>query len=215
MQTFSQVVWQRSEQIRHQIDQLDFLQQLRTGELSRERFEYYMGQDRLYLEQYAKVLAGLAAQAPDQQAALFWAESSRTCVLVEGALHEQHAEADQTAASPACLAYTSFLLSRLVRGGYPVAVAAVLPCYWIYQDVGERLLAAVDDLPGHPFGDWISTYGDETFAASVRTARDIADACWAQSGPAVREAMESAYLTASRYEWMFWGAAHRMEVWPV
>jgi len=214
MHTFSQLVWQRSADIRERIDQLDLLNQLRTGELSRERFENYMTQDQLYLAEYSRVLAGLATQAPDQQAALLWAESSRNCVLVESQLHQQYAD-DQAVASPTCVAYTSYLTSRLVRGGYPVAVAGVLPCYWIYQDVGERLLAGVDDLAAHPFGEWITTYGDEVFAASVVTARAIADECHRTAGEPVRRAMEEAYLTASRYEWMFWDAAHRMERWPL
>ena len=31
----------------------------------------------------------------------------------------------------------------------------------------------------------------------------------------VREEMRAAYLKATRYEWMFWDSAYRLEAWPV
>lgn len=223
--TFTTDAWERTAGIRAAIDALPFLTELESGALDRATFAEYMTQDALYLGDYARVLAGLATRATDPAHTLFFAGSARDAIAVERELHAAHVDVDAAvheaagtaAMSPTTRAYTSYLLG-LLAGPYEVAVAGVLPCYWIYQDVGARLLdrvgAAVHDVARHPYGDWIAQYGDEEFAASVEQAKAIADGC-AQAAPHLRAAMDLAYDTASRYEWMFWDAAHRRETWPV
>lgn len=214
--SFTDDAWAATAGIRTAIDGLDFVRELGDGSLDRERFTYYMAQDALYLADYSRALAGLAAMATDADHSLFWSKASHEAIVVERALHAEHVE-DFAAAtmSPTCRAYTAYLLSLLTSGSYAVAVAGVLPCFWIYQDVGQRLLAAAGDLTDHPYGDWISAYADEAFAESVAQARAITDTLAAQADPATVRRMHEAYATASRYEWMFWDAAHRQETWPV
>lgn len=214
--SFSARTWAATAGIRAAIDELAFVRELGDGSLQRQRFTYYMAQDALYLGDYARVLAGLAVMAPEAEQSLFWARSAHETVVVERSLHTAHVD-DFSAArmSPTCRGYTAYLLSLLVGGSYPVAVAGVLPCFWIYQDVGERLLAVAGDLHAHPYGDWIGAYADDAFAQSVRQARAIADELAASADPATVTRMHEAFATASRYEWMFWDAAHREEAWPV
>ncbi|MCH8611854.1 thiaminase II [Arsenicicoccus dermatophilus] len=214
--TFTLDTWERSRAIRTAIDELPFVRGLGDGTLDRERFTYYMAQDALYLADYARVLATLAGQATDPDDTTFWADSARTAVAVERELHGAHVQ-DFAAVtrSPTCLAYTSYLASLTTQGSYAVAVAGVLPCYWIYQDVGDALLRSAGDLTTHAYGDWIGTYADEAFAASVATAKAIADRCAEGACAETVERMHVAYATASRYEWMFWDAAWRQETWPV
>lgn len=45
-----------------------------------------------------------------------------------------------TPVGPTSLAYTSYLPAVCATGSYAEAVAAVLPCYWVYRDVGRTLL---------------------------------------------------------------------------
>ena len=101
------------------------------------------------------------------------------------------------------------------RERYPALAAGILPCFWIYEDVGRRLKDRVGDLTGHPYADWIGTYGDPAFAASTEQAKQILDRTAAQPDPGTVERMHEAFATASRYEWMFWDAAWRQETWPV
>ena len=55
-------------------------------------------------------------------------------------LHERHVrDLGAWQRSPTCTAYGSYLLSLTTLGCYPVLVAGVLPCFWIYDDVGRRL----------------------------------------------------------------------------
>ena len=94
-----------------------------------------------------------------------------------------------------------------------MAVAALLPCFQIYHEVGKRLHAL--SAPANPYQRWIDTYQDEAFGQSVREVLAHTDAAHDATGAAERLLMREAYLKAVRYEWMFWDSAYRLEAWPV
>lgn len=217
--TFTDDAWTATADIRARIEALPFLAQLRDGSLDAETFGFYMTQDALYLAGYARALAAAGAQSGSSEELVFFAEAARDCIVVERELHDSRVTDSQGAAmSPTCAAYTSYLLSLAADGSYPVLVAGVLPCFWIYEDVGTRLKAEVSaagGLEAHPYGDWIDTYGDPDFAEQTRRAKEIADAAARRSGDDVRARMLAAFTRACQYEWMFWESAQRHEAWPV
>ena len=92
-------------------------------------------------------------------------------------------------------------------------MAAVLPCYWIYWEVGKEL-----ERKGSPnalYQKWIETYASEEFAVVVRGVIEAADQTAARLTPDQRDAMRRCFVNTSRYEWMFWDMAYRREPWPV
>ncbi|GMA38189.1 TenA family protein [Mobilicoccus caccae] len=216
MTSFTQTAWTHIEGIRAGIDALPFVTELADGTLDRARFDHYMAQDALYLFEYGRTLAACATQSSTSDDLIFWAAAARETIVVERVLHEAHV-GDMTATepSPTCVAYTGFLSSLVAGGCYPVLAAGVLPCFWIYKDVGDRLLEAAGDLEQHAYGDWIATYADEDFAESTRQAIAIVDRLADESSPQVRERMLAAFGRAAQFEWMFWDAAHRRETWPI
>ncbi|MEW9554524.1 TenA family protein [Nonomuraea sp. NPDC050783] len=216
---FCDDMWLRTADLMTAIHEHPFNAALGDGTLDPDRFAFYIVQDARYLESFSKALATASARAADPEEAAFFALSAHTALAAERLLHagyvaELGADAAGLATSPTCLAYASFLQATALSAAYPVLVAAVLPCFWIYQDVGTALLKRAGDLDGHPYGKWISTYSDPEFAASVEQAKAIADRLAAAADPATREAMERAYRTAAAYEWMFWDSAWRREGWP-
>ena len=216
MASFTLDAWAQIEPVRAAIDGLPFLIALRDGDLAPERFTYYLAQDAHYLADYARVLAACAAEATDPDEVVFWSTSSGQAILVERTLHASHvADFGAIAPSPTCTAYTSYLLALAGAGSHPTLVAGVLPCFWIYADVGSRLKAAVAGISGHPYADWIATYGDPAFEAATEQVRCLTDRLAQDAGPGTRRAMHRAFHTAARYEWMFWDAAWRQEDWPI
>jgi len=214
--TFTEQAWQAIQPIRAAIDAHPFLDGLERGTLPTATFLHYLAQDAAYLGAYSKVLASAAARAHDPGALSFWSAAAADAIAVERRLHESHGvDAAAVEASPTCAAYTSYLLALTATSSYPVVVAGVLPCFWIYDDVGRRLAERVGDLDGHPYADWIGTYGDPAFSAATATARQLVDAAAEVASAADLERMRHAFTTASRYEWMFWDAAWRREEWPV
>ena len=96
---------------------------------------------------------------------------------------------------------------------YAEGVAAVLPCYWIYWEVGKHLLDRGS--PDQRYRRWIGTYGGEDFGAVVQEVLDVADRVGAEVGNRERELMHQHFRLASRYEWMFWDMGYRQEQWPL
>lgn len=213
--TFTTDTWERTTSIREAIQTHPFVTGLGDGTLPRATFQEYLAQDARYLADHARVLAALALQAEDPDEVVFWSNASREAIVVERELHATHVELDAAIMNPTCRAYTSYLLSLTTRGSYGVAAAGVLPCFWIYAEVGKRLLAKAGDLGGHPYGDWIGLYADEAFDTQVEQAKVIVDRLASTTGQDEVERMHEAFATASRYEWMFWDAAWRLESWPV
>lgn len=214
--TFTDEVWAETAGIRARIDALPFLVALEDGTLPRDRFDHYMAQDALYLVEFARVLAHAAARSSTTEELLFWSDGAANTIRGERALHERHVQdLEATTMSPTCRAYTSFLLSGCAGGSYGVIAASVLPCYWIYDDVGTRLKDRIGDLADHPYADWIGTYGDPAFVAATDRARGLVDDAARRAGPDELAAMRSAFTTAARYEHLFWDAAWHTEGWPV
>lgn len=213
---FTDELWEEIAPIKKAIDQGQFVRGLGDGSLSQDKFNYYMVQDALYLAAYAKVLAGLATFAQDPDDLVFWAEASANSIKVERELHASHVDVMAEATpSPTCRAYSDFLAAQLASGEYGIVAAAVLPCFWIYQVVGTELLDTAGDLEKHPYGDWIGMYANPVFAEETKIVRGIVDRAAEGVLELQRQRMRDAFVQASRYEWMFWDAAWRMETWPI
>lgn len=214
--SFSAEAWSRITSIREAIDRLPFLTGLEDGSLPRDEFVHYLAQDVHYLGHYSRALAMCSSQADTVDQQLFWATSAARALAVETELHAAHV--DDIAAvlpSPTCVAYTSYLLATATQGCHPELAASILPCFWIYQDVGTRLHERAGDLTGHPYGDWIGTYADPAFADATAMAISIVDDLAARADGSTVDRMHAAFRRATQYEWMFWDAAWRQETWPV
>ena len=217
---FCDDVWNRCAKLVRAIHEHPFNTALGDGTLDRERFAFYLVQDARYLEAFSKALATASVRSNDQDDAAFFASSAHTALVAERSLHAGYLKdygltADDVAGvitSPTCLGYASFLQATALAEPYPVLVAAVLPCFWVYQDVGEALVARA--AADHPYRAWIDTYADPEFAASVQRAKSIADRLADTADSATRDAMTGAFCRAAEYEWLFWDSAWRRETWP-
>jgi thiaminase/transcriptional activator TenA len=212
--SFCADAWDRTAGTRAEIYRLPFVAALGDGTLPLDRFVGYMVQDAYYLREYARVLATAAAKADVVADLAFFARGAVTAVEVEAALHaSRSAGAPDPGPSPTCTAYTSFLLATAQTDSYAELVAAVLPCYWLYSDVGTVLSERAARLTDHPYGDWIGTYADPAFEAATATVRAVADRLAAESGPATVDRMHARFALACEYERRFWEAAWVAESW--
>lgn len=213
-----------SAPVREAVDALPFLAALGDGTLPPAVFRHYLEQDACYLREYARALALLAARAPEPEHASAWAGSAAGAVAAERELHADllgHAllagaagPAGGPEPSPTTLAYASWLVAQAATAPYPVAAAAVLPCFTVYAEVGLALAGAAAGRADHPYARWTAAYADEAFqGAAERAAGAVAEAVAAE--PRHEDAAVAAAVRATRFEWMFWDAAWRREGWPV
>jgi thiaminase (transcriptional activator TenA) len=198
-----------------------FLAGLADGTLAPASFAFYVVQDALYLRDYARALAAVASRATDAGGAELFARHAAGVVSVERRLHESlladlgldPAAVDAAEPAPTTLAYTSYLLAATTGGSYAEGVAAVLPCYWIYREVGRELQHRGS--PDPRYQRWIDTYGGAEFDADVREVLAVADRLGPGLGAAERARAHDRFRVTSRYEWMFWDMGYRQEAWPV
>ncbi|ALJ19770.1 bifunctional hydroxymethylpyrimidine kinase/phosphomethylpyrimidine kinase [Microbacterium sp. No. 7] len=199
--------WEHIDGIRAGIDELPFVRGLGDGTLDRAAFTWYLAQDALYLRDYSRALAEASRLAPTAEEQVFWATGAQSAIAAELQLHESWvsaADIAETRPSDVTTAYLDHLRAASFRGGYPELIAALLPCYWLYQDIGERLRALSH--ADHPYGSWLDTYGDPVFAASTRRAIDIVTRAAADADEQTRRTMREAFRRSAAHEHAFFAA---------
>ncbi|PRB12838.1 thiamine-phosphate pyrophosphorylase [Microbacterium sp. MYb72] len=210
--------WEGISDIRSGIDELPLIRALADGTLDRDAFVFYLAQDALYLREYARVLAEASRLAPSSAEQAFWAESAHGAIVGELELHASWLtpatgvgqETFAAAPAPTTTAYLDHLRSVAFGGDYAELIAAILPCFWLYTDLGRRLHAgefgeyARD--PRHPYASWLVTYADPGFEAATETAIAYVSRAAAASSPSRRERMLRAFEIASAHELAFFAA---------
>lgn len=224
----TEALWKDVQPIVRDIERLPFLDELASGTLAPKAFVNYLLQDRLYLRGYARAMALLAARAGTPDEGRFWADSSATALAVEEGMHaalladprlgprkaEILGNREDAEPSPTTLGYVSFLTATAAVDPYPVGVAGVLPCFWVYAHAGKVLVEKAGKLEdGHPYRTWVATYDSADFDRATRRAVSILERHLMQADEAGRQRMISTFTLACRYELRFWATAHRFEDW--
>ena len=198
-----------------------FIVGLGDGTLPLERFRYYMRQDYVFLIEFCRVIGMAAAKAEDLEDMGWFARLLDETLNTEMALHVSFCEdfgitekdLRNTEPSPTTLAYTRHLIQAAFVGGAGEIAAAILPCSWGYSEIGRMLLDRGTPADQPLYTRWIEMYASPEFAELAEQLKAFIDRS-AEGGPQVVQRMETNFKYSSRYEWMFWDAAYRMEEWP-
>ena len=181
-----------------------FLTGLTDGTLPPERFRYYLQQDAAYLDAFSQALRDLAVKAPRRE----WAATLRR--------HANEAIAAEKKLPPAPMApvnyaYVNHFRLAVAKGTFAEGLAALLPCYWIYQEVGRELVWKGSRNP--EYQKWIDNYAGEEYAKSVRQVLAMYDAQAPKLTAAQLARTKELFVLSARYEYLFWDMAWREEQW--
>jgi thiaminase/transcriptional activator TenA len=215
--SFSQQLRTDTEPIWRRIFAHPFLREIKDGTLPLEKFRYYLVQDYLYLEGFARTVALALAKAPDSQT--LEQLSRRVLTPVERPLHHKImaaagvslADVQRIGHSPTNTAYTNHMLKTASLFGLGPTAAALLPCPWSYHELKDMVGQSEHPL----YGQWTAFYVAGLLQDSVNAWRGFVDAAAQRASAQEREAMREAFLTSSRYEYLFWEMAYRQEQWPI
>jgi thiaminase/transcriptional activator TenA len=219
---FSESLRSQARPIWRAIERHPFLVELQAGTLPLERFTYFILQDYLYLLDFAQVLCVAAGKADDFPTLELLARHALLAVEVERDFHAGFGktlglsprELEKTPKAPVTEAYTRHLQAIGRRGSLGEVTAALLPCYWIYGLVGKRLRRGGARKPA-VYRKWVETYASEAYWKAVREQIRLVDRLGKEAGPRERRLMRHHFLLSSRYEYLFWDQAYRLERWPV
>lgn len=199
-----------------------FLRGLADGSLEEASFRYYITQDALYLREYGRALALVASKAPHASWTAFFCKCAHETYEVEGGFHQEFlshfktsVEQETAAAvqSPNSTLYTSFVLTTVHDRAFYEGLAAVLPCFVVYLEVGKALKEKGSP---HPlYQSWIDKYGGAEFEAVVMDAVALVNEVAAELGPAQLARMRALFKQGCRMEYLFWDGAYQQQQWPV
>jgi len=197
-----------------------FVVELYRGVLPLEKFKYYVVQDYNYLIGMARAFSILAAKAGDH-------------VLLREALEVAHADAtvelenynkllkklglsleEVIAAEPAPTntAYVNHILVTCLLGSPSECLAAILPCFWTYMEIPRVHEKLVKENKNELYREWIETYRSREYIELTNKLINLLE----KHGTGEDYAkLKRAFVTSSRYEWMFWDMSYKLEKWPV
>ena len=198
---------------------------LAEGTLPLEKFRFFLEQDNLYLEEYARCLAMGAAKSRTERELRYFttdlnqvldAEIPNNLTLLARVIDLGATDrGGGLAMAPANVAYTSYMLSLALRGGPLEIMASLLPCAWSYVEIASGLRERTD--LHHPvYGEWIAYF---TLPANVEMVADMRrdfDVLVAEEATTQARRFEigQIFATSSRLERSFWEMAHTLEQWP-
>ena len=199
-----------------------FLIEMGDARLPLDKFRFYVEQDYAYLIEFARCLGIASAKVEDMETMRAFASLLEASLTVEIEMLEKLGERlgispnqlRRSEPAPSNVAYTRHLLYVAYSGTVGEIMAALLPCMWTYQEIGERMGESAA-LMEHPiYSEWCATYRSKEYIDLVNWYRSLTDR-FAESGASVREKMRKRFILSSRYEYMFWDMAYRKEAWPV
>lgn len=214
--SFSKDAWQAAAPVYRQILEHPFNRELAAGTLEKSRFHFYLQQDSLYLVDFARALAIAAAKAHTPGYIVALLEFSQGAIVAERSLHQHYFDLfgiqPAQGQAPGCFAYTNFLIASTTQKNFEEGLAALLPCFWIYREVGLHIHQCA--APDNPYQKWIDTYSGKEFREVVDRAIALTDRAADAVDAAGRQTMREAFVFSTRLEWVFWDSAYRQEAWP-
>lgn len=187
--------------------------QLANGSLPEEKFRFYISQDMYYIGEDSRAIVALAAKAPSHSQMMEFVEFAKEGLEIERALHTEfgavfHIQYPEKIALTT-EAYANFLLSTVAYKSFPEAMAAILPCFWLYNKVAAHIYenAAQEN---NKYQKWIDTYSGAAFDETTRVLKESTASLAEENNENMRKAMIRLFVRSSEYEWLFWDAAYHM-----
>ena len=94
---------------------------------------------------------------------------------------------------------------------FAVGIAALLPCYTVYWEVGNWLKG--HSVPHNPYQFWIDAYSEPGSHKHVEDMVSFANEIYEISTSEVRESMLRAYIFSTIYELQFFDSAYNLIQW--
>jgi thiaminase/transcriptional activator TenA len=222
--------WKKSQKIIEAIIHHPFNQALIKSCLDSKIFLYYIEQDIYYLDVFSRCHALIAGRIDKKyrRAFLKYAESAfveqemvhdffikllNKDVNIDQDINifnkniEKNIEKKESL-TVSTISYTNYLLSTCALAPVEVAVAAILPCFWVYREVG-LFIAKHAVAENNRYSHWIKTYSSEEFSELVNEVIHIFDTLGQEASSKTREEMCDAFYKSTCLEWHFWNDVYQ------
>lgn len=217
---FVQSLWDAALPLYTSILSHPFMLGIRDGELASDRLAFYVTQDWHFLRAAARAFSSMVDNARNDEWILAFNRSSTDVLLLEHGLQKRMLEIlglteeqiRQTPPAPTNEAYSSWIQLLALQAPFQESLAALLPCFWLYNRLGSDLkrLGA-----RHPLAaDWAGFYAGRAYSQMMEELLELVEDVGQASSDEVRARMTARFLHACRYEFMYWQMNWSLEQWP-
>ncbi len=196
-----------------------FVKGIEQGTLDKEKFRYYILQDYLYLQDYAKAFAiGIAKAKSQEMTNLF---SGYITLLTGSEMNIHHGymgrlaltqeEVDTTPRALDNLSYTSYMLRVAYEEGEAEILTAILACACSYEAIAKNMVKNNPGCVEHEFyGQWVAGYAAEEYAKENRVLTETLNQLTGNYSEKQLQHLTEIFVACSRYEYLFWDLSWRM-----
>ena len=194
-----------------------FVLGIQNGTLDKGRFRYYMIQDYLYLEDYARVFAVGVAKAKSLEIANLFAKYINV-MNGEMDVHQGYfakmnitqEEIDSAQRSLDNLSYTSYMLRVAYEEGEAEILAAILACAYSYEIIAGNIVKNnPSSLNDEFYGDWIKGYTSAAYTEENVILLDTLNILTENYTEKQIQHLADIFIACSRYELAFWEMSWR------
>jgi len=158
-----------------------FMKELYQGQLDFSIFKFFLKQDYNYLDQSMANMGILISKAEDinirrKLIRVIYSESEvefENYIKLLSSLKISPKEAGEVKLTRANIAYSNYLISQSVKGGFARGIAALLPCYYSYLEVYKHHKSELKYNNNHLYLEWASAYKEKSFEELVSDLIEI------------------------------------------
>lgn len=196
------------------IKQHPFNQEMIKGTLDPAIFAYYLEQDAIFLPNFARTLALIAARVPTHHVQTFLRLSDHALVseptIVHDFFKERAGYSETGKVAPTTLTFSNHLLFLAALAPIEVAIAAATAGFTSYRETAQYI--AQHTTPSNPYNRWITTYSsdgfDYTVGQLVQLFADLGD----KADATIQAQMLDAYYKSTVFEHNLWDDAYHRRV---
>ncbi len=216
----SQRLREDADNIWKRIIEHPFVLELYSGSLPIDKFKFYILQDYNYLISAIKNISIISSRADSVEAMreiieILWLESVSEFKGYEEFLEKLGytiEDAVNVEPIPVNVSYISFLLSTSSLKSYAESITSLLPCFWSYAEIAEYHKDKLRKNGNSLYTEWAAVYLSEPYLNLVERMKKLVDNAGKEFS---YKKLKKTFITASRYEYMYWDAIYNMHTWPV
>ncbi|KUK83381.1 MULTISPECIES: hypothetical protein [Petrotoga] len=195
-----------------------FMEELYTGELSFEKFVFFLKQDFHYLEQSMKNMGILIAKAEDLTARrmlinILYNESEiefKNYLNLLDFLNIDSSKLKSIDLTRANIAYSNYLISQSAQKSFVVGIAALLPCYYSYLEIYQYHKDKLKNNENEIYLKWASTYNEAKYKKLVE---DLICIFELYLNSEKEEEITQTYKNSLKFEYEFLEDAYYRKIW--
>lgn len=198
-----------------------FVAGIGRGDLARDRYEFFLKQDYVYLIEFSRLFALGVAKGNSLSDMRYFGALLQGTLDIEMELHRKTCAAFGISADeleltePAMIttSYTNLLVRTCYEGNFADIMAVLLPCATGYIEIGKKLKS--EGLPQNQFyQDWINTYSSAEFEQFANWLIDRLNQLADEAAPERKKSWLRLYQMSARFEYLFFEMSWNKELWP-